>query len=322
MPRSIEQFDNGVRFLQVIAILLVVLGHIRSPLGDVIFSFHMPLFFFLGGLFINASRNVGCFIKANAKRLLIPYIMFGFFGWLVTLFKDFLLHRPVVSIGDTVSGLLYWMDVAHLQHYGFVLWFLPALFWGRILVFMILKYVTNPLMVILFTIVVFTFATSLRTSLPFGLDKGMIGSVWISIGYVFYSYCKGSRLWWSLFGVCVISVCIWMAGIQRLDIASMRIGNPWITLPYTCSVAIIALQLSKVLADRLQLFKSGMVSLLGANTMLIFIAHPYTNNVAHLTVARVTENGWYLEFVLTLALLLVLVQIKKNHPENIFFKHV
>jgi len=314
--------DYDVRALQAIAILLVVLGHIGSPLGKIIYSFHMPLFFFLGGIFVDPNRNVGYFVKSNARRLLVPYALFGFIGWSITLFKDFLLHRPAASLWDALSGLLYWMDAPHLQHYGFVLWFLPALFWGRLLVFTLLNYVPSLLMVIMFTIVAFACAASLPVTLPFGLDKGMIGSVWIATGYVFYRYSKVSRLWWSLLCACVIAVSIWASGIQRLDIASMQVGNPWITLPYTCSVAIALLQISKVLAGRFHLIKSGMASLIGANTMLIFIAHPYTNNAAHQIVTRVTENGWYLEFALTLAILLMLVRIKTNFPKNPFFKHV
>ena len=322
MQRNSKQHDQGVRVLQAIAIILVVLGHIGSPLGKIIFSFHMPLFFFLGGIFINPNRNVNYFVKSNAKRLLVPYLLFGFLGLVITLLKNLLLNRATVSPEDSLSGLLYWMDVPHLQHYGFVLWFLPALFWGRLLVFMMLKYVTNPLIVILFTIAVFVCAASLPVTLPFGLDKGMIGSVWIATGYVFYRYCNTSGLWWSLLGGCVIATSIWAMGAQRLDIATMQVGNPWITLPYTCSVAVILLQISTVLAGRLQLFKSDMVSLIGANTMLIFIAHTYTNNAAHLIVGRVTDNGWYCEFAITLAMLLGLVRIKTIYPENLVFKYV
>ena len=49
---SNSSLDNTFTQAKGLAILLVVFGHIASPLGLAIFSFHIPLFFFLGGVFI------------------------------------------------------------------------------------------------------------------------------------------------------------------------------------------------------------------------------------------------------------------------------
>lgn len=317
-----KQHDQGVRVLQSFAILMVVLGHFKSPLGPIIFSFHMPLFFFLGGLFINPNRNVNYFIKFNAKRLLGPFMLFGFIGLVITLLKNLLLHRPTINIYDSLSGLLYWMDAPHLEHYGFVLWFLPALFWGRLMVFTTFRYITNPMIAYFLVLTVFVGITFLPFSLPFGLDNGMNGSVWIAAGYMFYRYCNLTKLRYSFIAGCVIATSVASMGIQPLDLAYRQIGNPWITLPYTLSVAVLLLQISKVLADRLQLFRSDLVSLIGANTLLILVAHPYTNNAAYLIGERITNNGWYLEFVITLAMLWALLRIKSRCSDNKFFQYV
>lgn len=44
--------------LKAIGIISVVLGHIKSPFGFFIFSWHMPLFFFVSGFFINDNEHI------------------------------------------------------------------------------------------------------------------------------------------------------------------------------------------------------------------------------------------------------------------------
>ena len=66
MPKRIEYLDIA----RGIGILLVVLGHndfaALSPFfHQVIYSFHIPLFFFLSGYFINASIS---FFEYSRKR--------------------------------------------------------------------------------------------------------------------------------------------------------------------------------------------------------------------------------------------------------------
>ena len=66
---------------KVLVIWLMVLGHVLEKTGldavvrNMIYSFHMPFFFFISGfLYNNKSNNFGQFTKANVKSLLIPYV--------------------------------------------------------------------------------------------------------------------------------------------------------------------------------------------------------------------------------------------------------
>ena len=60
-----------------IGILLVVLGHLNLEFvfKNIIYSFHMPLFFYLGGV-VSLSRNE--IPWHNIKKFLFLYLMFGF----------------------------------------------------------------------------------------------------------------------------------------------------------------------------------------------------------------------------------------------------
>ncbi len=61
-----------------LGILLVVLGHLynRGLIRDWIFLFHMPAFFFIGGLTFRVSRSPREQLQRDAWRLLIPYVAF------------------------------------------------------------------------------------------------------------------------------------------------------------------------------------------------------------------------------------------------------
>lgn len=102
-----------------IAILLVVMGHVcqmRFPetslyLSSIIYSFHMPLFLFLSGLFADKAVEAadscmsGTYIVKKSKSLLIPFVMWMLLWVLIK--RD--------SIKLFLDG-------------GFIYWYLPTLF--------------------------------------------------------------------------------------------------------------------------------------------------------------------------------------------------
>ena len=102
-----------------IAIILVVLGHCCQltdiALNIVILSFHMPLFFFLSGVFAKSEtvKTImgGAFSKA--KKLLIPQ---------VTLSVTIIMLKGALWLAEGKSML----DFDYLACFGF--WFLPVLF--------------------------------------------------------------------------------------------------------------------------------------------------------------------------------------------------
>ncbi len=116
-----------------LGILLVVLGHSGLALAEkgmlfrVIFSFHMPLFFVLAGVFVRESAPVGPFLKGRAATLLKPYVVvLGLWG-LWCLVEWILIHGQVhpIHVGfllgmgyGTGASLAPWTP----------LWFLPHLF--------------------------------------------------------------------------------------------------------------------------------------------------------------------------------------------------
>ncbi|TLS69321.1 acyltransferase family protein [Photobacterium damselae] len=68
-----------VTSLKAFGIVAVILGHIATPFSNIIYSWHMPLFFMISGFFINSKNNISKLVVKDWKRLMIPFFLFPFF---------------------------------------------------------------------------------------------------------------------------------------------------------------------------------------------------------------------------------------------------
>ena len=84
---------NWVSSLKGFAIILVVLGHISSPLSSFIYSFHMPLFFIVSGFFLNPINQFKSEIIKFFKRLFKPFFIYLALGFVIEFLKRFYLNR-------------------------------------------------------------------------------------------------------------------------------------------------------------------------------------------------------------------------------------
>ena len=77
MNKRVEWIDIAKGY----GILFVIIGHLYlqdSFLTTQIYTFHMPLFFFLSGYVFSAKKyNFNEFIKRKAKTILVPYFALG-----------------------------------------------------------------------------------------------------------------------------------------------------------------------------------------------------------------------------------------------------
>jgi len=322
-------FSVTVDQIKGLAILLVVLGHINSPIGDLIFTFHVPLFFFLAGVFIKSSYSGTAYLSKGMHRLLIPFLIFAPLGLLITSIKNVILHRPLESVEQGLSGFLYWMDASHMHHYGFVLWFLPALFWGRAFVFFAAKYLKLHPAVLVVVSAALAWLTAHYVTLPFGLDKGLVALPWIMMGYVFYQY---HERWLSTgwFGIVIIScllvLIVYFGGLQRLDLATKDIGNLFFSFPYTLLVILLLFGLFSQCNFHFKPNVNRAMNVLtqfGRNSMLVMVLHVYTNNAADIVVNHYLGFGyWFVTFILSVFTVFIVIKIKQHYPESIFFKYL
>jgi len=141
-PHSTRPRNATIDIARGIGIILVVLGHNwtvlqeRGELFRVIYSFHLPLFFFLSGLFLKDGAGLGHFTRSRADALLKPY-----FAVLLLLGIGEMLAPHAVPVAGTtplayLSGVLYGTapTIAWTP-----LWFLPHLFLASVLAIAVLR---------------------------------------------------------------------------------------------------------------------------------------------------------------------------------------
>ena len=299
--------------LKTIGILAVILGHIASPFGQFIFSWHMPLFFVVSGFFIKFNLSFSDFFIKDFKRLMVPYFIFSFVGLGAEFLKRLLLHRDELDLLVEIKGILFYMDMSSLANqYGFVLWFLPALFFARLFLLLIQKITQNVFYN--FIMVVLLFFISFYIDLPFALDNALNSVIWVYIGFVYFNYYQQNR-WLYLLPVIGALVLLFF-GLPELDMANKFYSNELLVILWALPVVytfILTLKTFPILNTYNQL---------GKYTMLLFVFHPYTNNAAHIMVEKIHPNAWYLSFGISLLLLYMLILIKKKVGNKGFFKYV
>lgn len=127
-----------ISFLFVFATLLVVIGHADITLDykDIwifkwVYSFHMPLFFFLSGFLFAYTHpedkmrkiNFFSFMKKKVRRLLLPFL---FINSVIFVIKSRFVSAELMQHPLTFS-FPSWVESMLERPIGFM-WFLPALF--------------------------------------------------------------------------------------------------------------------------------------------------------------------------------------------------
>lgn len=132
---------HAIDSMKALGIMLVIMGHVshHTLLSGWIYSFHMPLFFFISGCMFPISRQEG-FIGRKARSILVPYISFGLLSLIywsmlesrfrhVAVSADMLRQQCISLLGIPVGG-------GNDYLFNIVLWFLPCMMVVEILLFL------------------------------------------------------------------------------------------------------------------------------------------------------------------------------------------
>lgn len=140
IPQQKDERDNTFDILKGIAIIFMIIGHCDDVyLHAFIFSFHMPIFFFITGYFLK-KRPLRDEFRLSIKRLFIPYIFTSACICIVAICKDLFDYTWTdgsYSQGMIIKFLLGFKGETApnwiIGHIG-ILWFILAMFWARCIV--------------------------------------------------------------------------------------------------------------------------------------------------------------------------------------------
>lgn len=170
------------------AMLLVMFGHTYSSnvINLWIYSFHMPLFFFLSGYVFSIEKynSFRSFLISKIKTLIIPMVILGF----ANIFAS-ILNRSTkldLSLIYKILGIFFQLRCSIFDS---VLWFIACLFITEIFMYFIIKISKgNNKMIfailILLSILGFAYIKFIGIILPWSIEAAFISVGFLGVGYI------------------------------------------------------------------------------------------------------------------------------------------
>jgi acyltransferase len=263
--------------LRALAIILMVFGHTCHVEAEVrsivvyIYSFHMPLFFFISGLNFYPEKYSGskAFITKKISSLLIPYFFFSFLGYgllLTTEFRSF----SLANFFNALFRILY-ADTDLLDFgYDGPLWFLPCLFLVEIGFYFIsfLKKGTQTGVIGLLVVLGFILAPLFKY-IPWTAAGSLVTLLFYWAGFCFREKLVGLKnpfkMILFILGIIISAVFSFLNG--PVDIAMTYYGNPaYFLLSALGGITYVVLLTTYTKPNKL-------LSFIGINSLIIFGLH-------------------------------------------------
>jgi acyltransferase len=193
MRKRIDWLDLG----KGLGMLLVMLGHtnIPVPIKTYIYTFHMPLFFFLSGYLFNLNKfpNVKAFLSKRTKTLILPYLCFSLVAylWFVFLFYlgqvDYHHNLFLPLLGSFIATRNSFWTV----HTG-ALWFMNCLLFTELLFYFLSKVGRSKKVIwlglISLSVMGCMYNKMVGKPLPWSIDISMISVGFYGVGFLYKEY--------------------------------------------------------------------------------------------------------------------------------------
>jgi acyltransferase len=232
--------------LKGIGIFLVFLGHLltysQEGIVRYIFSFHMPLFFFISGFFFKHSDAGGGslkFIMKTVRLRMVPYVSFGILTYCIWVSHIILIKNgklqslaplPESLFIKPVIGMLYGNGIHGWLTHNVLLWFLACLMITELFFYGISAIADNKTLKIAVILVVFAILghmdsrySSIR--LPFSMDVALTAVVFYGSGHILKGKLLASKIT-PLFSAPCLAIGLLTAHLNgNVDMNLNRYGN-------------------------------------------------------------------------------------------------
>lgn len=302
-----------VDLLKGFAIICVILGHrvygntgfLSKFIKPEIFSFHIPLFFFLSGIVFSIEKynSFKAFVIKKVKTILVPMVIFSL---IVILFNYF--YRGLL-LGFKSYNLLYLkrrlIDIAlhirgrsdELLVYQTVLWFLVCLFIVEIIMFGVIRITHNKTIRILVIISCLFVLGSIYMSLglpliPWDIDSAFIAILFFGLGYIISKekefFKKLNKLYFAPILLFVNISTMYLNYLfmdkKNVGLANSQIGMPiWYLLESVSGILFLVIVFSRIKACKpLSYIGKNSIIYYGMESVMVFIPDLIVYNVLHL----------------------------------------
>lgn len=276
-----EKYIDIAKFF---GIAFVVIGHISSPVDNniimdyiraIVCQFHVPLFFFLSGVFYHLSDSFFHFIVKKIRRLYVPYFVSNFVFLAIYCLSRLLMGHEVILLDNFKHFIKVTVGLA-VTPLGGATWFLFTLLECLIL-YDILNRVCLAFgkRIILSSIVVTLTALAYLLPVPLLIERLMVAISFIHLGDISRNLIKNSvknlntRSKYYFSAISLVIICI-ISRINNPDVSSNFYGNIFL---FYCS-SVLGIIFSLLISDIISRTKIGiMCADAGRKSMWILIGH-------------------------------------------------
>lgn len=323
-----------------IGLILVMLGHLQAPyLVTWIYTFHMPLFFFLSGVTtLNGNRyNFTEFLKKKIKSLVIPYFSLGIIIWIF-----YVIINCFVGEDNRLYGSnLHMLGEFFKQEHFWTIWFLAALFVAEIIFYWIDhlsqgQKIVKIIISVIVCIAGFVYYRIGGSGLPWNIDIALVAQFFLCMGQLFGDSNKtkefilhSKKLKWTV-GLAILIVINLSAAVINIKIFGTTLDMSVGLYGNEVSAVIAAMTGTLFIICCANKIHSKALLWLGQNTMVIFSWHSRIIKVLFDYIYEALDifqgNGIierYLYVIVTLAIMFIVLVpvtclIKKSRIHAVF----
>lgn len=323
--------DDSIDVAKSVGMFLVIFGHTSKSLDYsnlLIYSFHMPLFFLLSGIFHKQQISFYQLIKSKCRSLLLPYVFFSLFAYFfyllwVLIFGDinafdFNSIYKIIPFNTTISVAL---------------WFFISLFEVTIIYYLLKRAIKNSGVLLLITIAISVFSFCLsQLQLPyfynyFYIFSSLSALFFYSLGLELVKNYRGKILpnaivFKVIFLAVILLLFIWINTFSKgVDFLSNTFYSYFFVYIVTALIWIYGLWLVAVIVSNFKLICVFWV-FVGKNSMGIFALHMvFLSEIARpLAKIIIRSEGTKEKFVVTI--LTLIISLGVNEVLKIIFPYV
>lgn len=264
---------DWVEYAKGIGIILVVYGHVARGVfnagmidnpsffklvDSVIYSFHMPLFFFISGLFfVSSIKNRGIIGLFTSK---VNTIAYPYFVWSLMQGGIAYVANPITNFNTTLVDIysIPWVPMDQF-------WFLYVLFLVFIMASIIYKLTSNVVIIFLISLVLFVFNDVLASSWAI-MNVTYQYMLYFCAGMLFFQYWGewGNKFVWLCGLVFLFIVSHWLYQIDMVVISERY---------FKVVMAFIGIALIIVLSNCFLQMNVKVIKIIGSYSLGIYLLH-------------------------------------------------
>lgn len=331
MTKRVEYLDIA----KGLGIMMVVWGHIMHSgwSYDLVYAFHMPLFFFLSGMLFQRGKYISFldFLRKRTRRLFVPYLIYSIITWSFWVGYNMFRHNYVGSYWNPLLQTIIAKGSGEFMPHNSALWFIPCLFAVEIIYYMTSKFkdVVNILfcfsLAFVSIILAHVFGGDWLFLLPWNFDAALIAIPFYCTGNLLIKHYSFDRIRDAVKNNVTISIVLW-GGLTVLLVlgtflfGTCSMGSSW----YGCNEwvfilrAFVGIAATLVFSILLSSYSINYIKWLGRTSLDVMCVHIPVKGVVivaitalfHPSVPVDKSISWaFLAFVATMLIVSAIVWI-------------